>query len=136
MSDHTTLHDVARLRAVLTARLPTDPKWVAWVEGVVEELAGADAVSVDGTPAQGIDRDTLGDELRSAYGVTPTEATLDAVLALVRPVEGVVLSREEAELAAPALRNAAARHATASGAAWHALAADLRALAARLEGVA
>lgn len=111
-----------------TARTPVDPALLCSTECHEEvtrrewsEPCNATPVAIRLDPNEG-----------TPYPVCARHARADMV-PLTAWVDGVVLSREEAELAAPALRNAAARHATASGAAWHALAADLRALAARLE---
>lgn len=74
------------------------------------------------TGRQTIDRDALADELRAGYGTHPTEALLDAVLALVQPVEGVTLSPEEARRALWAIQMLPGRRT-----------AEFAALAARLE---
>lgn len=68
-----------------------------WVR-VDDIRAVLDAVSVDATPPQGIDRDALVRELDLIPGLGDgpfREGIIERILALVRPVEGVVLSREE-----------------------------------------
>jgi len=126
------------LRAVLLERLPVDPRWVAWVEGVVErvgtvedpriariaalcddvtsdefgftpeEEAGAERLAyevravlgeVQPTPPHGTDRDALAAFLAPMLraGWHAEDVAREALsLALVRPVEGVVLTPEEA----------------------------------------
>jgi hypothetical protein len=72
-------------------------------------LAILDAVSVDATPPQSIDRDALLAVVRANVNrlqgdrVVSDAEVIDRILALVRPVEGVVLSPEEAHEAAEVL---------------------------------
>ena len=120
------------LRAVLLERLPVDPRWTAWVEGVVERVGTVEdpriariaafcedmfesadpevwpyahqlrAVlgEVQPTPPHRIDRDALAAFLAPMLraGWHAEDVAREALsLALVRPVEGVVLTPEERE---------------------------------------
>lgn len=79
------------------------------------------------TPPQGIDRDALhGLVHRYTTGHLGTTEFETAVVALVRPVEGVVLTREEAALALPYIERAIETYPWEDD-------GPLRALAARLE---
>lgn len=76
------------LRAVLLERLPADPKWVAWVEGVVERVGTVEdprIARIAALPVHRIDPDALG--WISAEQVT-------AVLGEVQPTPPHRIDRE------------------------------------------
>lgn len=103
-------------------------------EAVVQDLRAIIAQVGSGVPTQGIDRDALRLQVWKAAtgtGGKPTDEQIDyytdCILALLRPFDGVWISREEVPTALNALRIAAAEYGDERGG------QEIRALAEWLE---